>query len=604
MPSRAIPFLLVALLFAGSAHAQDRGTQLAYTPGAAVTEIVAAEAAPPQDSTPGEVDPEQTPADAPSVHSAPEQAPEHAPERTPDRGIAERTSEAIEGAAAPAAETSEAAPVDPLGRDTPRGVVSGFLAAVGQDDYDEAARYLDLSAIQGDISPFKARQLARTFERLLDRSGQIFPNLQISLDPQGNTNDKLDPWLDRIGVLRVGGEPTPLTVTRTPDPVTGGEIWLFSREVVASIPELSQEAGAAPIDRLAAAITAGNPTQWTLLGAPVSHWVATFVVVCLAFGLATGAVLGASRLVTTIWSARPRLIAVVRAVRTPAILLIATSTVNVACNLLGISVVLRSRMASPLEIASWAAMAWIVWSTADSTAGFAIDRMRERNQPAAISIARMMRRGVKLSVIAIAIAAAFTTLGFNLTGWVAAFGLGGLAIALGAQKTIEHLVGSLTLIADQPVQIGDFIAVDGIQGTVEDIGVRSSRIRTLDRTLVTIPNGTLSSARIENYSRRDHFYLASFVDFPVDSDRLAVEDALGAMRDLLARHPRVMENGQQARLIQLGPIVLRAEIRANIVASDPETFTATREELLLKIWEIVTDRGLRLAAPALALTAA
>ncbi len=88
----------------------------------------------------------------------------------------------------------------------------------------------------------------------------------------------------------------------------------------------------------------------------------------------------------------------------------------------------------------------------------------------------MLQRGGRVLIFAVAIAAVFSSLGVNLTGWIAALGLGGLAFALGAQKTIEHFVGSLTLIADQPVRVGDFCQVDGLLGTVVPPPVRGTPV--------------------------------------------------------------------------------------------------------------------------------
>src|SRR5690606_4171885 len=123
-----------------------------------------------------------------------------------------------------------------------------------------------------------------------------------------------------------------------------------------------------------------------------------------------------------------------------------------------------------------------------------------------------LRRAAKVAIVVFGTIVVLDTLGFDVTTGLAALGIGGIALALGAQKTVENFVGSVTLIADQPIRVGDFCTVSGVTGTVEQIGMRSTRIRTLCRTGVSIPNGEFSSSKIENYAHRDRFQLNQIFD--------------------------------------------------------------------------------------------
>ena len=120
----------------------------------------------------------------------------------------------------------------------------------------------------------------------------------------------------------------------------------------------------------------------------------------------------------------------------------------------------------------------------------------------------LARRTLKVFVALVALLAVVQNLGFNVTGILAGLGIGGLAVALAAQKSIENLFGGLSLIADQPVRVGDICRFGSQQGTVEDIGLRSTRVRTLDRTVVTIPNADFATMQIENFGTRDRMRLA------------------------------------------------------------------------------------------------
>lgn len=206
-----------------------------------------------------------------------------------------------------------------------------------------------------------------------------------------------------------------------------------------------------------------------------------------------------------------------------------------------------------IEIVSWLAIGWIVWRAIDAMARVSLVRMTRTGRLGAVSVVTMVRRAAKTLVVVVASIAMFNSLGIDLTGWIAAFGLGGLAFALGAQKTIEHFVGSLTLIADQPVRVGDFCQVDGLMGTVEDIGMRSTRLRTLDRTLVTIPNGLMSQARIENYASRDQFRFAPVINLVYETTPEQMRAVLWRLRGMLEADARVTDDPRRVRFTGFGP---------------------------------------------------
>src|SRR5436853_176324 len=114
-------------------------------------------------------------------------------------------------------------------------------------------------------------------------------------------------------------------------------------------------------------------------------------------------------------------------------------------------------------------------------------------------------RVAKAIVFAMTIIAVISALGYPVASLIAGLGIGGLALALAAQKTVENLFGAFAIGFDQPIREGDFVQIDGIKGSVEAIGLRSPRVRTADRTVVCFPNGRLAETRTENYAARDRF---------------------------------------------------------------------------------------------------
>jgi MscS family membrane protein len=179
---------------------------------------------------------------------------------------------------------------------------------------------------------------------------------------------------------------------------------------------------------------------------------------------------------------------------------------------------------------------------------------------------------------------------------VAGLGIGGVALALAAQKTVENLFGSLSIGVDQPFRVGDFIAVDTITGTVESIGLRSTRIRTLDRTLVTLPNGKLADMRIESFTSRDRIKLGCVLALDPGTSAAAVRAVVEGTRELLVAHPKIWPDVSVA-LTKLGNASFDVEVQAWFQTTSWDEFLRLREETLLGVLDVVKKAGTKLAAP-------
>jgi MscS family membrane protein len=223
--------------------------------------------------------------------------------------------------------------------------------------------------------------------------------------------------------------------------------------------------------------------------------------------------------------------------------------------------------------------------------------MSRRGQLTAYSAVSFLNRAFKVLLAVLFVAALLRAFGVNVTAGLAALGVGGLAIALGAQKLFENLIGSLTLLADRPVRIGDFCRFGGTLGTIEEIGIRSTRVRTLDRTVLTVPNGEFSTLHIENYSQRDRFWFHPILNLRYETGTDQMRYVLQELRALLARHPKVDSDSARVRLIGLAAYSLDIEIFAYVSAWDYSSFLEIQEELLLSCMEIVEASGTGFAFP-------
>jgi MscS family membrane protein len=207
-------------------------------------------------------------------------------------------------------------------------------------------------------------------------------------------------------------------------------------------------------------------------------------------------------------------------------------------------------------------------------------------------------RLLKVVVVAAALLAILGTFGFDLTTVLAGLGIGGLAIALAAQKTLENLFGGVSVLADEVIRVGDFCRFGDRVGTVEDISLRSTRVRTLDRSELSIPNGALATMNVENFTRRDKIWFNPTISVRYGTSPDQLRYLLAEVRRMLYEHPKVETDSARIRLAGFDSNGLSLEIFSYVLTQDFTEFTAIREDLLLRIMEIVEKAGSAFAVPA------
>jgi MscS family membrane protein len=180
---------------------------------------------------------------------------------------------------------------------------------------------------------------------------------------------------------------------------------------------------------------------------------------------------------------------------------------------------------------------------------------------------------------------------------LAGLGIGGIALALAAQKTVENLFGSVSIGVDQPFRVGDFVKIEDVVGTVETIGMRSTRVRTLDRTLVTFPNGKLADTRAETFAARDRIRLFANLGLSYATTSGQMRQVLAEIERALRGHPKIWPEGVSVRFNALRESWLEVEATAWFQTTDWNEFTGIRQELLLRFMEIVERSGTSLAFP-------
>ena len=240
---------------------------------------------------------------------------------------------------------------------------------------------------------------------------------------------------------------------------------------------------------------------------------------------------------------------------------------------------------------------WVFLRLVDILTRAARERMVREERRAAVSMLDLGCRAAKVLIVALGLLGLLQNLGFNVSGIVAGLGLGGVALAFAAQKTVENLFGGVSLSLDQPIRVGDFCRYGSGMGTVEDVGLRSTRIRTLERTVVSVPNGQLAAIELENFADRDRFRLFATIGVRYESSPDQVRRLVGRIRETLAAHPKVVQDPLRVRFVGFGPSSLDIEIHTYVGTRDVEEFHAIREELFLRIMDLVAETGTGFAFP-------
>jgi MscS family membrane protein len=243
------------------------------------------------------------------------------------------------------------------------------------------------------------------------------------------------------------------------------------------------------------------------------------------------------------------------------------------------------------------AAAWIAWRLAPVIAEAVIASPRISPESVDAHLIRTCARLLAIVTAAGLLAVGANALGLPLYGIVAGLGVGGLALALAAQPTIENLIGGFSLFADKPVRAGDLCKYGESMGTVETIGIRSTRIRGFDRTITTIPNAALSKMAIVNFAQRDRILIRTVLGVRYETTSDQLRQILAAFREMLLKHPRIASDPLRVRFIGFGASSLDIEIFAYALTQDRAEFFAIQEDVFLRVMDIIEQKGAAVAFP-------
>ena len=502
----------------------------------------------------------------------------------PARGAAQLTLPGVPPGPTP---TPAEPTADPYDRETPHGCFFGFLHAAEKGNYKAAASYLQIPPALASAREEIARQLQVVFDhRLVIRDLDL-----VSRNPRGSNADSLGQGLEKVAELRGEGN---LDVVLVRMERAEPPIWLISWETVRecrrlydrlTLPDLDRKLPRFMVQTRLGALPLWQVAAFILL-LPILYGIA-WVLVSVTFALVRFVRRRASDAPVGFWA---------QSARNPVTVLLTLLLHRAAVEWMGMPALYRLFYNRILMVLLLGGLFWLLARMID-----ALDRRvfsRYIGAAGRQTTLSLLRRFMKIVAFVVVLLMGLAFFGVNLTATLAGLGIGGLVLAFAAQKSLENLFGGVAVLVDRAVSVGDVCRIGTApMGEIEDITLWATRIRTQDRTVLSIPNGTVASSQIENLTRRDKFWFRPVVGLVYDTKVEQVEKVLAGLREMLAAEPRVQTRDARVTLVRLGASALEIEIFAYVRAADRAGFDAIQEELLLKVIRIVQDAGTSLAFP-------
>lgn len=478
-------------------------------------------------------------------------------------------------------------PKDPLGRTTPRGTVLGFLSYGRKGEDGLGSQFLD-TPLKGAAAGDLAHQLfvvldARLYARLT----------QLSDSPEGSRANPLELDRDVVGTVTGATGDVSIVVERV-DRGQAGRLWLFSRDTLDAIPALYEEI----VETRQGSLWHRMVTGTRLEGAWLVEWLSVLlglVTLYLATVLVNRALAAGIR---PVWrrlfkkTDPPR-----ETLPVPVRLLVVVWLGRKLFALMALPIFVRQIWSNAATVVTAASIVWILILVNGEIEQYIRGRFHPTGAGAKTSLLRLARRAADALVIFGGLLAVLRLFAVDPTPALAGLGVGGIAVALAAQRTLENVIAGASLVFDQAVRVGDALKVGDVRGTVDEIGLRSTRIRTLDRTIVSIPNGQIANATLETLSVRDKFWFNHTVSLRYGTTSDQLRFVIDGIRRSLYAQSFVEAETVRVRFLRLGAFSLDVDVFAYFLARDWPHFLELQEEMLFAVTGIVERSGTALAIP-------
>jgi MscS family membrane protein len=467
-----------------------------------------------------------------------------------------------------------------------------LLTAAGKGDFDTAAQYLNVNPRQRGQDAVKLAQelVAVLNQRLPARLNEI------SDKPEGSLKVPNDPDKELVGTISGEEEDFDVIVERI-HPKGSAPIWLFSQKTLRAIPDLYAELESESTARTG---LAKFLFETRIAHIALIHWVALLIALPLLY------VVGArlNRLLSRSLAAllyridkKPHPVSL-EFLSAPVRLLLTAAFIRWALTKIALPLLAREFWYGIAVLLTVVGIVWLLIAITGWFEGKIRLRLGRENLAGALSILRFVRSAINAFIIFAGLLVLLHYFGFDPTTVLAGLGVGGIAVALAAQKTLENVIAGVSLISDKAIRVGDFLKIGTTLGTVNDIGLRSTIIRTLDRTVVNVPNGQIANSSLENMSLRDSFWFHPTLRLTYDTTGDQLRSVLADITNFLTQRAEVDRSSARARLLNFAESSLEIEVFAYVKALDYVDFLRIQEDLMLHMMGLVETAGLRFAVPA------
>ena len=475
--------------------------------------------------------------------------------------------------------------IDEYNRGTPRSTIDKFLESIRKKDYQHAIHYLDFSGTNKAIRAIPKPEVAKRLQLVLDRSLWVdLPTL--SDEPSGFVDDGIAGNRDLVGYVDIPNRKVPIYVQRV-ERDDGVQIWKIAGISINELPELYEQYSDGPIGEI---LTKFVPDV-SIAGLKIWQWITLALMTIVAFIVAwIPTQLFASYLRKSNYTMKDQLASIISG---PIFILIMILLLRWWCMFLKLSIDARQvTQGYPVLII---VITWVLLMSTGIIRDHLSSRLAQDNKKTAAKLLRPLTTMIRIVIVVTATLVWLENLGFKATTILAGLGIGGLAFALAAQKTIENIIAGITLYAASPVKVGNLCRFGKHIGFIEEVGMRYTRIRTLDRTVINISNSVFVDMELENYSERNRIRFKPRMVLSHSSSPDQIEKVIKGIKQLLDDHEKIAEKPCRVRLSNYLEYGIELNVMSYVETTSFPVYAEVSNELNLKILNLLAKNKVKLA---------
>lgn len=474
---------------------------------------------------------------------------------------------------------------DEFNRGSPRSAIESYLDANRKGNYSEAIHYLDFTTVNQAIRKMPKEDVAKSLSLVLDRALWIdLPTL--SDEYLGFVNDGIVGNRDLVGNITLGDKQIPFFIHQVSRD-DGVMVWKIAGVSINFLPQLYKKYGDGPIGEV---LTEFVPNV-KIMGLLLWQWLTLLFMVIVGFIV----VWAPTKFIADIIAKRSHVMsAQVAAILTgPIRMLVLLLLLRAYCPLMNLPpAIWKATQGNTLLII---AFTWTILAIINIFRNFFVARLLKEERQSVAKLLQPLTTMLKIIIVITAAVVWMENLGFDASAIVAGLGIGGLAFALAAQKSIENLIAAITLYVSAPVKIGNLCKIDKDLGFIEEIGLRYTKVRTLDRSLINISNAVFADLKLENYSERNRIRFKPELVLSYNSTKKQIDNVLSDIKKMLDEHENICDKPCRVRLANYLEHGYSISVMSYVDTTLFAVYAEVSNELNLAIIDILNNNKVKLA---------